>query len=46
MGEVVEAGDFKRCAAMAFKALEHGKDCGQPQVRVLSVYGQMNYKGI
>ena len=33
VGEVVEAGDFKRCAAMAFKALEHDKDCGQPKVR-------------
>jgi hypothetical protein len=32
IGEVVEAGDFKRCAAMAFKALEHDKDCGQPKV--------------
>lgn len=33
IGEVVEAGDFKRCAAMAYKALEHDKDCGQPKVR-------------
>jgi hypothetical protein len=32
--EVVEAGDFKRCAAMALKALEHDKDCGQPKVCV------------
>eukprot|EP00879_Flechtneria_rotunda_P021719 GHRR01022903.1.p1 GENE.GHRR01022903.1~~GHRR01022903.1.p1 ORF type:complete len:473 (+),score=173.94 GHRR01022903.1:81-1499(+) len=31
IGEVVEPGDFKRCAAMALKALEHGKDCGQPK---------------
>jgi hypothetical protein len=30
--EVVEAGDFKRCAATVFKALEHDKDCGQPKV--------------
>ncbi|KIZ06578.1 hypothetical protein MNEG_1382, partial [Monoraphidium neglectum] len=26
--EVVEAGDFKGCAAAAFKALDHDKDCG------------------
>lgn len=32
IGEVIEAGDFKRCAAMALKALEHDKDCGQPKV--------------
>lgn len=32
IGEVVEAGDFKKCAAMAYKALEHDKDCGQPKV--------------
>lgn len=32
IGEVVEAGDFKRCAEIAFKALEHDKDCGQPKV--------------
>lgn len=31
IGEVIEAGDFKRCSAMAFKALEHDKDCGQPK---------------
>jgi hypothetical protein len=30
--EVVEAGDFKRCAATIFKALDHDKDCGQPKV--------------
>lgn len=29
--EVVEAGDFKRCAEAAFKALEHDKDCGGPK---------------
>ncbi|KAI8471404.1 MAG: nucleoside phosphatase GDA1/CD39 [Monoraphidium minutum] len=29
--EVVEAGDFKRCAEAALKALEHDKDCGQPK---------------
>lgn len=27
--EVVDAGDFKRCAQAAFQALEHDKDCGQ-----------------
>jgi hypothetical protein len=32
IGETIEAGDFKRCAAMALKALEHDKDCGQPKV--------------
>lgn len=32
VGEVVEAGDFKRCAAVTLKALEHDKDCGQPKV--------------
>jgi len=32
VNEVVEAGDFKRCAAAAFKALDHDKDCGQPKV--------------
>lgn len=36
IGEVIEAGDFKRCAAMALKALEHDKDCGQPKVGVNS----------
>lgn len=34
IGEVIEAGDFVRCSAMAFKALEHDKDCGQPKVGV------------
>jgi apyrase len=29
--EVVEGGDFKRCSAAAYKALEHDKACGQPQ---------------
>lgn len=32
IGEVVEAGDFKKCAAITLKALEHDKDCGQPKV--------------
>jgi hypothetical protein len=32
IGEVIEAGDFKRCAAIALKALEHDKDCGKPKV--------------
>ena len=32
MDEVVEAGDFKRCAAAALKALDHDKDCGQEKV--------------
>ncbi|KAI8475039.1 MAG: nucleoside phosphatase family-domain-containing protein [Monoraphidium minutum] len=31
VGEVVEAGDFRRCAAAALKALEHDKGCGHPQ---------------
>ncbi|WIA38219.1 hypothetical protein OEZ86_001563 [Tetradesmus obliquus] len=31
IGETIEAGDFKRCAAMALKALDHDKDCGQPK---------------
>eukprot|EP00878_Enallax_costatus_P034916 GHUV01038861.1.p1 GENE.GHUV01038861.1~~GHUV01038861.1.p1 ORF type:complete len:200 (+),score=53.83 GHUV01038861.1:122-721(+) len=31
IGEVVEAGDFKKCAAITYKALEHDKDCGQPK---------------
>lgn len=30
--EVVDAGDFKKCTAVAFRALEHDKDCGQPKV--------------
>jgi len=40
IGEVIEAGDFKRCAAMALKALEHDKDCGQPKVRTPSAHNQ------
>lgn len=32
IGEVVEAGEFKKCAAVALKALEHDKACWQPQV--------------
>jgi hypothetical protein len=30
--EVMEPGDFKRCAAAVFKALDHDKDCGRPKV--------------
>lgn len=29
---VEQPGDFERCAAVALKALEHDKDCGQPKV--------------
>ncbi len=38
VGEVEEHGDFKGCAATAFKALEHEKDCGQPKVRRWAAY--------
>ncbi|KAF8062083.1 APY2 [Scenedesmus sp. PABB004] len=31
VGEVSDAGDFARCAAVALKALDHDKDCGGPQ---------------
>ena len=34
MGEVIESGNFRACAAAALKALDHDKDCGRPKVRV------------
>lgn len=37
VGEVVESGDFERCAEVALKALDHDKDCGQPKVGVSGV---------
>ncbi|GBF96232.1 hypothetical protein Rsub_08777 [Raphidocelis subcapitata] len=29
--EVIDAGDFKRCAEAALKALDHDRDCGGPK---------------